>query len=166
MTLENYFYTSPSRVKRYQTIEISHSSFSHLYRVCRNCSLDGLQANIEDGTLASFDYYPMEIKRSGEQNNLDQSLTISFGDLGEILPQEIDRVVSADTSLEYPQIKYREFRSDDLTTVLAGPELYRIETIAFTKTQSTFDVVAPRLNLYGSGLIYNNNDLPMLNGFI
>lgn len=165
--LTSYFYNSTANIKRYETLEISHSSFSKTYWVCRNCSLDGITATLEDGTTAaSFVYYPMDIKRSGEQNNLDQSLTVSFGDLGEILPQEIDNVVNADNSLEYPAVIYRVWRSDDLSSPLEGPEVYRIETINFKKDSSTFDIVAPRLNLYGSGIIYNNADIPMLQGFV
>jgi hypothetical protein len=165
MTSEDYFYNTPAKTKRYDTLEISHPSFSQVYRICRNCSLAGLTATIEDASNQFFQYYPAEIKRSGQSGDLDQSLSISFGDLGQILPQEIDRVMSDDSGLVYPLVKYRVWRSDDLTAPLEGPELYRIEQISFKKEGSTFDVVAPKLNITGTGQTYDYADIPMLGGF-
>ena len=165
MPLNDYFFRTPASIKRYDTLEISHPSFSRVYRLVRNASLAGLTATNETGAQFLYSYYPMQITRNGQPQNLDQSISVSFGDLGSTLAHELDNVVASDSTLSYPVVKYRSWRSDDLSKPLDGPETYQIVTNSFKKDASTFDITAPHLNVNGTGRVYTTDDFPMLGGF-
>jgi hypothetical protein len=168
MTVSSYisfFLNSKSSVVHLETLEISHPSFSQVYFIVRN-AVNGLTAMLEDGvTEQAFVYYPVQITPSGAEDDLDQILNITFGDLGEMLPQAIDRAVVAGTMSVKPVVTYRVYRSDDLSGPVDGPFIYEISNISTKKAGATFQATAPKLNLNQTGEAYRMDRFPMLRAF-
>jgi hypothetical protein len=144
---------------------ISHPSFSKIYYIVRN-AINGITATLEDATTHTFDYYPLAIKQVGSADDLDQKMEIQLGDLGEVIPQEIDRCYNAGTLGIKPQLVYRVFRSDDLTAPMQGPYYFDIPAIGAKKAASGFTAEAPRLNSNRTGESYAMDRFPMLQGFL
>lgn len=170
-----FFLNSNSSVIQYELLEFSHSSFSTVYRIVRNAS-SGVNVRLEDGTSAFFQYYPVALDHGEENDDLDQSLQVTFGDLGETLPPELDRVVAADlvasartivgTHRERPIMLYRSYRSDDLTAPMEGPTKYEMRSITPGDESATMVCAAPQLNNNGTGETYTFTRFPMLNGIL
>jgi hypothetical protein len=161
----SFFLNSASSIIPLETIVISHPSFSKTYNIVRN-AMNGLAATLEDGTSTTFDYYPLSIKQTGASDDLDQKMQIQLGDLGKVVPAEIDNAFNAGTLTTKPQLVYRCYRSDDLTTPMEGPFFYDITSIATKKKASAFNAEAPRLNNNQTGELYSLDRFPMLGGFI
>lgn len=161
----SFFLNSPSSVVPLDTMVISHPSFSKTYYIVRN-AINGITAKLEDGTDATFEYYPLSIKQSGASDDLDQRLQVQLGDLGEIIPEEIDNAFNAGTLTTKPQLVFRCYRSDDLTAPMEGPFYYDIASIASKKKASAFTAEAPRLNNNQTGELYSLDRFPMLGGFV
>ena len=115
---------------------------------------------------ASCDYYPMKIENNGAKDDLDQSFTFSWGDLGEVLPTELDRVAVSGGFGFKPQVVYHTYRSDDTNAPLFGPVIMEVESFAFNRDGSTFTAKAPSLNINKTGEIYTLERFPMLRGFL
>lgn len=161
-----FFLNSPSKVVKLQTLEIYHPNFTKVYRVVRN-NPKGLTATLETGETVFFDYYPMEIQSLGAFGDLDQGFSVSFGDLGEILPTEIEAVIAADGFRIKPTVKYREWRSDDLSSPMTGPFMVEIKPISFQELGATFEAKAPSLNINQSGIMYSlTGKFRTLRGFL
>jgi hypothetical protein len=152
-------------VVQLELLEISHSSFSQVYRIVRN-KMDGVTVTLEDSSSHFFEYYPLQITIGKSSNDLDQTLQCDFGDLGETLPQELDRVANDDSFEEKPVLLYRTYRSDDLTQPLSGPVRYEIPNIPFKRQGASFEARAPRLNQNTTGEIYTFPRFPSLKGFL
>ncbi len=159
-----YFLNSSSKIVQLELIEISHSSFTQTYRKVRNAT-NGVTVTI-DAVSRFFDYYPMKITPLGNKDDLDQGLKIDLGDLGEILPIELDEVTEQNSFNEKPVVRYWAFRSDDLTTPLFGPWVLEVTSFSFKKEGATFEAKAPSLNLNRTGKLYTITDFPMLRGFL
>lgn len=160
-----FFLNSKSSVVQLETLEISHPNFTKTYRVVRN-AVEGITATLENGNSATFDYYPLQIENAGVRDDLDQSIKINLGDLGEVLPKELDEVSSNDGFGIKPVVIYRTYRSDDLTRPLFGPVTLEVSTFAFNREGSTFEAKAPSLNINKTGEIYSLDRFPMLRGFL
>lgn len=150
----NYFLRGKRHVAYLDLIEISHSAFSQTYRKVRN-HRDGVTVTLEGGGVASFDWYPLEITELSDEANLDTGIRIEFGDLGEVLPMELDRTYAADAMGEKPRITYRAYRSDDLTSPLVGPYKLEATTFSFTREGASFEASAPYMNTNKTGETYN-----------
>lgn len=165
MSYAEFFLNSRSSVVQLELMEISHPNFTKVYRVVRN-AVKGITVTLETGASATFDYYPMRIENNGSKDDLDQSFTITLGDLGEVLPKELDSVASADGFSVKPVVIYRTYRSDDLTLPLFGPVVLEVESFAFNREGSTFTAKAPSLNINKTGELYKLERFPMLRGFL
>lgn len=162
----NYFLNSKSSVAQLETVEISHPAFSKVYRIVRN-SAAGLDAILENGASAHFDYYPIKLVPQHARDDLDHSISVTFGDLGEILPLELDRVMNYPAGMSTkPVVKYRVYRSDDLSSPLYGPLILEVEAFTFNKEGSTFEAKAPSINLTRTGELYSLTRFPGLRGFL
>ena len=164
-TYSEFFLNSKSSVVQLELLEISHPDFTKVYRVVRN-AVQGVTVTLETGASAAFDYYPLRIENNGSRDDLDQSFTITLGDLGEVLPVELDSVADADGFSVKPVVTYRTYRSDDLSRPLFGPVLLEVESFAFNREGSTFTAKAPSLNINKTGEIYTLERFPMLRGFL
>ena len=160
-----YFLNSTTSIVLYQTIEISHPDFSQVFRLVRNNS-SGLVATLEDASTASFDFLPMVIDKKDTTDDLDYGIDISFGDLGELLPKELDLIQIADSFDTKPVLIYRSFRSDDLSGPLEGPVTLEISKLAFNKRGAEIEAISPQANLHKTGLIYRLIDFPTIRGLL
>ena len=159
-----FFFNSLSSVVLLETIEISHPSFAQVHRAVRNAS-KGLTATLETAATVEFLYYPMEINMGELRNNLDQSLTVAFGDLGDVLHDELDEVSDDDTYSTKPVLIYRTYRSDDLSEPIEVLTL-EIFSTAFNKDKVLLEAGAPRVNIHKTGLIQSFDNYPTLRGGI
>ena len=164
-TYAEFFLKSKSSVVQLETLEISHPDFTKVYRIVRN-AVQGVSVTLENGSPASFDYYPLKIENAGIRNDLDQSITINLGDLGEVLPKELDEVSSNNGFSTKPTVVYRTYRSDDLSRPLFGPVVLEVTTFAFNREGSSFEAKAPSLNIAKTGEVYKIDRFPMLRGFL
>lgn len=160
-----FFLNSKSSVVHLETLEISHSAFSRTFYIVRN-AVQGVTVTLEDGNEQFFEYYPLRISPPGNKTDLDQSISIELGDLGELIPTELDRVKAAGKFDEKPVVKYRAYRSDDLELPLIGPWVLEIANIAFNETGCVFEAKAPSLNVNRTGELYKTARFPMLRGFV
>lgn len=161
----SFFLSSKGAVVNVETLEISHSAFSQVYRRARNAR-DGIDVLLESGQPASFSYYPMNITELSDQADLDTGLRIDFGDLGEVLPRELDRVRAADAMSEKPKVVYRTYRSDDLTSPLIGPLRLEASTFSFQREGASFEASAPYVNKNKTGETYNLTRFFTVRGFL
>lgn len=160
-----FFLNCPASIVQLELLEISHPNFTQTYYVVRN-ALAGVTVTHEDSTSHDYVYYPMEIKPNGLTDNLDQKLTITFGDLGEVLPAELDAVNSAGGFTIKPTLKYRTYRSDALSVPLFGPLVLELSNLSFTDKGLSFDAEAPKLNNLTTGELYTIDRFPMLRAFL
>lgn len=165
MSYVEFFLNSASSVVQLELIELSHPNLSKVYRIVRN-AINGVTVTHEDSTTHDYDYYPLQIVPSAAYDDLSNAVQIQFGDLGEVLPTELDLVYTADGFRTKPTLVYRTYRSDDLTAPLYGPVRYVVTNIAFTKEGANFSAGAPSVNLTGTGEIYTFDRFPMLRGFL
>lgn len=163
-----FFLNSDSNIVQLELIEISHPLFSQVYYIVRN-AVAGVTVTLETAVAQAFDYYPVKVTPSGSYNDLDQTLQVSFGDLGQVLPKELDRLNLAVSTIPgyftKPTLTYRTYRSDDLSGPLSGPIKFLIDNIAFNKEGATLTCSASRLNLTATGEPYSMDRFPMLRGF-
>lgn len=160
-----FFLNSKSSVVKLETIEITHPNFTKPYRLVRN-AVAGITAKLEDGSTVDFEYYPLRVTASKSGDDLDMGIRVDLGDLGEVLPTELDAVASANGFGVKPVVKYREYRSDDLNNVLNGPIVLEVRTFSFKREGSSFEAKAPSLNINRTGEIYDLERFPMLRGFL
>ena len=149
----------------FETLEFSHSNFSKTYRFVRNAA-SGITATLEDLSVVTFDYLPMLIKSIGSRDNLDSAYQITFGDVGEVLPTEFDLIAAASGFGEKPIIKYRAYKSNDLTSPLYGPLILEGTSFSFDRQGAQFEASAPSLNINETGESYTTARFPMLRGFL
>lgn len=160
-----YFLSSRRDVAALELVEISHSAFTETYRKVRNAR-QGVTVTLETDEEAEFDWYPMRITELSDQADLDTGVRIDFGDLGEVLPRELDAVYSADAMAEKPKVVYRVYRADDLDAPLIGPLTLEASTFSFTREGASFEASAPYVNLNKTGQTYNLTRFFMLRGFL
>lgn len=159
-----YFLATKSSVVYLETLEISHPSFSKTYRIVRN-AIGGLTATLETSAVVTFDYYPLRMKPVGISDDLDQTLQVDLGDLGQIVPMEIDNASAAGTMGTKPKVVYRAYRSDDLSAPISGPLNLEMQDISLAKEGASFEAKAPSLNVNRTGELYKVDRFPMLRGF-
>lgn len=159
-----FYLNSKSSIVDLELIELTHPKFSIDYRIVRN-AVNGLTVTLETGAVAFFDYYPLSIEGSTIREDLDYILTIRLGDLGEIIPAELDRVSAADGFKTKPVLKYRAYRSDILTKPMFGPLTLEVTEFNHIRDGAEFEAKAPLLNISRTGEIYTLNRFP-LRGFI
>lgn len=161
--LSEYFLASRSDVALLDLIEISHPSFTQVFRIVRNATA-GVTVTLETAASASFIYVPMKITRSAVAGDLDFAIKIDFGDVGEILPQQVDAVATAGTFTTKPTVLYRTYRSDDLSAPLDGPIELVVDEFSFNASGCSFAARAPSLNIIATGETYDLDRFEMLRG--
>jgi len=161
-----FFLGSNSKVAELETLQISHPNLSRTYWIVRNMR-GGMTATLEGGVdTATFEYYPLKIAQRGVRADLDQGFSISIGDLGQTLPQELDAIEAANGFAVKPVVKYRTYRSDHLTEPLYGPVRVEIKSVTMGAEGATLEAVAPGLNSSKTGELYRIDRFPMLRGLL
>lgn len=161
----DFLLNSASSIVKFETLEISHPSFLNKHYVVRNNTV-GLTAKIETGQDIFFDYLPMRITENSAQGDLDYALTIEYGDLGENLPVELDRIFQDSSLFVEPTVIYRSYRSDNLSVPMQGPIELKIKTFSFNQEGSTFEARADRGNSQKTGELYTLDRFPMMRAFL
>ena len=152
-----FFLNSKASVVQFETIEIDHANFTVPIRIVRN-NTDGLVA---EGM--TFDYYPTRVKEESTKENLDYSLDIDFGDVGTVLAEQLDLIAAVDNFITKPDIFYRLYRSDDLSSSMLEVEL-EIKKMTFNKEGVSFDITAPMVNTHSTGEKYTIVRFPIIRG--
>ena len=120
----SFFLNASSGVVALECIEVSHPSFSKIYRYVKND---------EDGIMAaglSYAYQPMSIKRNNVTNDLDQVVSVTFADLDDELIKEIMKIRTGANSKVRPKFVYKVFRDDDLSTPMIQLQTLEIATVS------------------------------------
>ena len=158
----DFFLKSAADIVKFVTFEIYHADFDpdSFYIVQNN--VNGLTATLETAAEVDFEFYPARISQNETSDDLDFGIKFDFGDVGDLLPDQFDKVAIADGFGTKPLLKYREYRSDDLTEPMLGPLTLEITEFSFSKTGATFEAKAPSLNLNRTGEFYTIERFPML----
>ena len=153
-----FFLNSKSSVVQLELLEISHNSFSKIYRIVRN-AVNGVTIPL----IGTFEYYPLKIRQgSTQEGNLDTTINVDLGDLGDVVGAEIDRALAAVTMTTKPQFRYWTYREDNLDTPLYGPVQLEITTISMTREGVSFQAISRQFNLNKTGEAYTFDRFPML----
>jgi hypothetical protein len=160
-----FYLAAPSAVALLEMIEISHPDFSQSYYIVRN-RVRGVQVTLETSESRFYTYYPIKVEPMGFKDDLDQGFTMTIGDTGDILPDEIDRVFEADGFDVKPTFVYRAYRSDNLLVPLYGPINLEIAKVTMADEGATFEAKAPALNEGRTGEMYRIDRFPMLRGLL
>jgi len=160
-----YFLNSQSNIVQLECIEISHSMFSQTYYIVRN-ACNGITVTHEDASVHAYVYYPLRLSLSGPRDDLDHILKVELGDLGDLIPAELDAIRAADGFNEFPHVIYRTYRSDVLTVPLYGPIVLELTNLGMTPEGAAFEAKAPSLNINKTGESYNLPRFPMLRGLL
>lgn len=163
--LNAFFFNSPASVIQLELLEISHPNFSQTYRIVRN-AVAGVTVTHEDASVKNYVYYPARIKANGAKDDLDSSIQIDLGDLGDTFPNEVDRIASANGFGTKPIVKYRTYRSDDLSQPLTGPLTLEVKQFSHNGDGLSFEASAPRANVNKTGETYSIDRFSMLRGFL
>lgn len=165
MSLEtDFFFNSKRSVSRIEAIALSHPSFSRTYYLVRNPNpwMREQVLRHEDGTPVTYQFCPLRLRPLASRADLDFGVSVDLGDLGEIVPAEVDNVLASVNSRVRPTVVYRAWRSDRLDVPMNGPITLQVAQITRAPEGSTFDAVAPFLNLTKTGEIYSIERFPML----
>lgn len=158
-----FFLQSKRSVAQIECIEISHPNFSQVFRIVRNY-VGGATVKHEDNISYAYSFYPLRITRDGMTDDLDSSLKIDLGDLGDLVQAQWEQVVADNGTHTKPTVKFRVYRSDDLNTLLYGPYVYEAVDFSITREGTSFTAQAPKLNLTATGEIYTLDRFPGLRG--
>ncbi len=161
-----YFLNSRMDIVAYDLFEITHPFFTQTYRIVRN-NAAGLTVDLDPDNLGVFfTFYPVQVSTVSARDDMDTGLKIDFGDLGEIIPNEIDALVLVDGFRAKPAVRYWTYRSDDLTQPIFGPINLEVTQMDFNDQGVGFEAHAPLINLTRTGEHYVITRFPMLRGFL
>ena len=168
--IKDFHLDSVSSVVLLETLEISHSLWPAPIRIVTNHP-DGVAVTLENGQPVIFEFIPLMIQRGNTSDDLDQTLNITVGDLGEIVPPLIQKIRDA-SSDEKPQVIYRSFAFDAASMVLTKQtpiEIIRGLSVAKMNQDyqaTTFEAATSGKNSVKTGRTYNFKDYPDLRGLI
>ena len=154
--------SAPQNRHAIQTIELSHSAMSKVWRLWREPYVG--EITTEAGVVEVLPVN-VDIQLAGSEGNLDQKFDIAI-DTVEISDQfrgELDRI-PIDTT-ERLRAVYREYLSDDLTQPQTTAALQG-ESISCRLGVASISAVSPRLNVTRTGETYTTRDVPMLRAFL
>lgn len=155
----SFYLDAPGSIVQLECIEISHPSFSQVYRYVRND---------EDGIIAggnAYLYQPMSIKRNNVTNDLEQTSSITFADMDDALAKAVKSIQTSKWPRQRPKFVMKIFRDDDLDQPMDQLQTLEIPTVSKdSEGLMTFDAQAPELNSSRTGLLYNFKDYPLLRG--
>ena len=153
-----------------ETIEVSHSLWLTPIRIVTNHA-DGIDAMLETGEVVHFEFAPLLINKGKTSDDLDQSLNITLGDLGEVVPPLIKQIRSSDSD-EHPQVIYRQYAYDVATMSFAKDKPIDIIKGLFVEQMSrdhqatTFDAKTPDKNTVATGRSYTPDKYPDLKALL
>ena len=146
-----------------ELIEISHPLWPQPLRYVTNHA-DGVTVKHEDGLVYHYEFMPVQINKGATSDDLDQTLSITVGDLGQVVPQLL-KIIRDANNFERPNVVYRAYASNNLNTPLQVVKGYEVEDRTTDHQASTFNAATKRANSTGSGLFYTVDEFPSLKGF-
>ncbi|NNP75569.1 hypothetical protein A7P54_03935 [Acinetobacter sp. Ac_3412] len=153
----SFYLNASSGVVPLECIEISHPSFSKVFRYVKNDS-NGIVAEGQN-----YVYQPMSIKRNNVSNDLEQTLSLTIADMDDELALAVLAIRESIYSTVKPECKFKLFRDDDLTAPMTQLQTLEIPTISKDSSGLvTFDAQAPQLNSVKTGRTYSIEDYPLL----
>lgn len=168
--IKDFHLDSAPSVALLETIEVNHSLWPEPIRIVTNHT-DGVEVTLENDELAFFDFAPLLINRGSTSDDLDQSLSITLGDLGEIVPPLLKIIRDAESD-EQPQVIYRAFAFDvvSMSLVKNKPiDIIRglnIDKMNRNHLATTFEAKTTSKNSVKTGKTYNLQDFPDLKGLL
>lgn len=161
--LKVFLASAPRAIRAIPTLEISHSALTKTYYLWRE-PYEGVVTN-EDAELVTMQPVNLDIKLAGVTGTLDQQyqIPIDTTDIEDEFREEMDLIPLG--TQEKIRAVYREYLSDDLTSVMARAPL-QVETISYRVGAATMTAVSPRLNMNSTGERYVPRDVPMLRAFL
>lgn len=159
-----FFLGSSPAVVQYECVELFHTNFSTVFRAVRNHPGPLTVTQTQGFFLGDrvYTYVPMQISPISSSTDLDQKIKIDFGDLGTLIPDQLDLVSAENGFSKKPIMVYRTYRSDDLTEELFGPIELEVVNIAFSREGASLECQAPIANQARSGELYTTYRFPML----
>lgn len=151
-------------VGRYETISLSHPSFSKTYHLLHRWR-KAPPLTFEDGAVVEFEYCPMRIVPMGASGDLDYGVRVTLANRDE-LADEIDRIQASGQMLIRPMVVLRTWRTDDTSKPMSVISTLTVGEISRNEQGATFTATAPRVNLTRTGETYNVERFPMLRGFL
>lgn len=161
--LKVFLASAPRAIRAVPTLEVSHSSMSRTYYLWREPYVGSITD--EDGNVRTVEPLNLDIKLASEDGTLDQQydITVDTTDIEDEFREEMDRIPLG--TQEKIRSVYREYLSDDLTSVMARAPL-QVEAISYRVGAATMTAVSPRLNINSTGETYLPRDIPMLRSFL
>ena len=149
---------------RVECIDIIHPSFTKHYRFTRNAT-KGVRIKTEDGYWRDYEYLPMSIKPGTSADDLQQSFTIGIGDVGEIMPRELDRLRKGSYPQVRPTVNYRVYLTSDLSEPSLSVRGLEVTDNQQKKEGAVFACKARELNKNSTGITFNYSDFAALRYF-
>lgn len=159
-----FFLNGKVETAEIETLEISHPAFSRVYYLVRNVT-GGITLRHEDGQEYYHEYCPLSLANEGASDDLDYALSISLGDLNEIISREVDNLLAADSFGTPATVIWRSYRSDTLE-IMNGPLRLEAREFSYTGEGSSFPAGAPQVNRQGTGLRYDLTNFPATREFM
>lgn len=160
---------SPSIVPL-ETLEVRHSVWPEPIRIVTNHG-DGVDALLESGEMAHFDFAPLLLDFGTTSDDLDQSINVTLGDLGEIIPPLTKKIRESESD-ELPEVIYRRYAFDASSMTFAKAEsinrtkgLY-VEQVNRDHQASTFEAKTPGKNSIACLRTYHHTTHPDMMGFL
>lgn len=162
MSLTDFVLAGPQGAAYLDTVVLSHPSWSQEYRVVRNAS-SGVTVTLETAAAVEFSYYPLVVRTPAARSGLQLDLVVELGDLGEVLPAELDAMRAAGTTHVRPTIVYRAFRSDDLAGgPIVGPWTFEVYQVSSSLSGSTLSARTRASSPARTGRLYQRRYFPTL----
>lgn len=146
-----------------ECIEISHSKWPSVLRYVINASMP-VTLTHEDGQAFEYTYAPVTISRSADEDTLEQELSFTLGDVGEIVPELIDLIIQ-DEVIELPLVTYRSYYIGHYDVPAWVVRDLELESVTRDKNGTRGDSKAPGLNDSGNGDVYSPTTMPSMRGF-
>lgn len=161
--LKEYLASAPRAIRPIPTLEISHSALTQTRYLWREPYVGSITD--ENGNVRTVQPVNLDIKLAGVTGTLDQQyqIPIDTTDIEDEFREEMDLIPLG--TQEKIRSVYREYLSDDLTSVMARAPL-QVEAISYRVGAATLTAVSPRLNISSTGERYVPRDVPMLRAFL
>ena len=161
-----FFFNRKVDVYQLECIELSHPSFMNTYRVVRNDDRGVYVQHKEGSGQVYYEFLPASIQRSGMLGDLDQTLTVSISGLGDVMPDEFERVIEGQYPDVKPTVNYRIYSSDNLNSPMFYLLGLQLSSDAMNHKAVTFKAESPRLNTTKTGDIFALDRFSGLKGAI
>ena len=159
----SFFLTNTRNLYWIDTIEMDHPDFVEPFYFQNEYIDEDIVATNEDLQQATYSYQLFDVKRNNVVADLDQGVGVTFADYKDVLKT----AVNAASSSSPITLRYRVFRSDDLTSPMDFIQVLKVVSVnCDAEGFVTFQAGAEQLNNVKTGDTYTLNKYPLLKGTI